>query len=331
MKGADGLWHPCTELDHPGVHSVWSQVIEFSQVELRFLQKRSWRVVISPKCKFEDDILSREARVLLRGLQVMVCAEHVRNARVPCLTDSMSCALAFERRRAWNCKRLVQIRKLTSLCLCHQIILHVRWIASESNCSDDPSRRYDSSQHAPFSSCADESLTYGEEGTMFARPPECGHSEPESSSRVLSGGAVERDHKPALHKCGALGKYRVFRWLGPVPTHDLGPRIKIFLGAFGTGPSAENFGKSKEKCKNRKMVVFGQILGPQLTKSCQSCFSLSHYPFLLFFECFTINTTRHNNIQHTMPTIHNNRQDATTHNTTQHSTIPYHFQLQLCS
>ena len=70
-------------------------MIEFPEVELRRLQKHSWRVVISPKRKFEDDILLRETHALLRGLQVMVCAKRVGNARVLCLTDSMSCALAF--------------------------------------------------------------------------------------------------------------------------------------------------------------------------------------------------------------------------------------------
>ena len=50
---------------------------------------------------------------------------------------------------------------------------------------------------------------------MSARPTECGDLEPESPSRALSAGAVERDHKLALQdvailervKCGALGKY----------------------------------------------------------------------------------------------------------------------------
>ena len=88
------------------IHSVWSQVTDFPEVELRLLLKRDWRVVISQEWKFGDDILLREARALFRGLLVMVCAEHVRNARILCLTDSMSCALAFER-----------IRKLTSLSL----------------------------------------------------------------------------------------------------------------------------------------------------------------------------------------------------------------------
>ena len=120
VKGADGLWHPRVEVDQPGVHSVWTPVSDFQEVELRLVQKRDWRVVISQKWKLGDDILLREARALFRGLQVMVCAEHVRNARVLCFTDSMSCALAFERRRARNFKLLVQMRKLTSLCHYHR-------------------------------------------------------------------------------------------------------------------------------------------------------------------------------------------------------------------
>ena len=102
MVGADGLWHPRVEVDIPGVHSVWSQVTDFLEVDPRLLQKRDWRVVIRQKWKFGNDILLHEARALFRGLQVIVCAEHVRNARVLCLTDSMSCALARERRRARN-------------------------------------------------------------------------------------------------------------------------------------------------------------------------------------------------------------------------------------
>ena len=82
VKGADGLWHPRVEVDQPGVHPVWSQVTDFPEVERRLLQTRDWRVVISQEWKFGDDILLREARALFRGLPVMLCAEHVRNARV---------------------------------------------------------------------------------------------------------------------------------------------------------------------------------------------------------------------------------------------------------
>ena len=206
VKGADGLWHPRVEEDQPAVNSVWSQVTDFLEVELRLLQKRDWHIVFGQTWKFGDDILLCEACALFRGLLVMVCAEHVRNARILCLTDSMSCALAFERRRARNFKLLVQIRKLTSLCLCHQIKFHVRWMANESNCCDDPSKRHDMSQHgshdfsnnlfdSPTPFCADESLNDGDEGAMLARPTESVLVEPENSSR---GGAHKQQHKHPL-------------------------------------------------------------------------------------------------------------------------------------
>ena len=76
VKGADGLWHPRVEADQLVVNLVWSQVANFPEVELRLLHKRDWRVVISQKWNFEDDILLREARALFRGLQVV----HMDNA-----------------------------------------------------------------------------------------------------------------------------------------------------------------------------------------------------------------------------------------------------------
>ena len=103
-------------------------------------------------------------------------------------------------------KMLVKIRKLTSLCLCLQIEFHVRWIASESRVPttfpDDmtrPSILRVIPQTTFFdslcSSCADESLTNGNEGMMSARTTEFGHFGPESPSRILSTGAAERHHK----------------------------------------------------------------------------------------------------------------------------------------
>ena len=101
---------------------------------------------------------------------------------------------------------MVQIPKLTSLCLCHQILFHARWIASESNCSDDPSKQHDLSQHgsrefsnnlfdSPTPYFADDSLNDGNEGAMLARPTKSVLVEPENSSR---GGAYSQQHKHPL-------------------------------------------------------------------------------------------------------------------------------------
>ena len=125
-------------------------------------------------------------------------------------------------------------------------------------------------------------------------------------------------------------EYRVFLWLGLFPTHDLdlwnttsGKQTPFW--AFGKGPSAENVGKSQEKCKNNalgKMTVLGPFWGPWMTTTCQrrspcfdmfpnvsSDFCISHAIFILFlancifhfvFPCvFTANI---NNTTHTYST-----------------------------
>ena len=71
--------------------------------------------------------------------------------------------------------------------------------------------------------------------------------------------------------------YRVFRWLGPFPTHDQDLWIrtsgeKVLFLAFGLGPRAKIVGKSQGKCKNKalgKMANFGPFSGPRMAISCQ--------------------------------------------------------------
>ena len=52
----------------------------------------------------------------------------------------MSVVLSFERCRSRNFKPLVQIRKLNSYALARNIHVAIRWIPSELNGSDEPSR-----------------------------------------------------------------------------------------------------------------------------------------------------------------------------------------------
>ncbi len=152
VKCLDGTWQPRELALEPAPSEEWSQVRDFPEVDLKLLQKRHWSVLISQPWQFSQDILLGEARALLRSLQVLVSVHRVRDRRILCLSGNMSCVLAFERRRARNFRLLVQIRKLTAICLCHNIRFHVRWIASESNCSDDPSRRFSNANATQASS-----------------------------------------------------------------------------------------------------------------------------------------------------------------------------------
>ena len=76
--------------------------LRFPKRELGALQTWSWRVVISQTWYIGEDIFLGEGRGFLRTLQVMVCLDSVRHARVLWLNSSMSCALFFDWRRARN-------------------------------------------------------------------------------------------------------------------------------------------------------------------------------------------------------------------------------------
>ena len=181
-------------------------------------------MVISQKGKFGDDILLRESRALFS----QVTSDGVWNTfamhEIFALPTARLVPLHFERRRARNVKLLVQARRLTSLCLCHQIRFHVRWTASESKCSDDPSRRHDLSHHPSrdfsnnifeslFSSYVDEPLGSGPESPMFARTTEIDSLERSSPSRRVSAEPAGRDQgtpcqdaqTPISEQSGMLG------------------------------------------------------------------------------------------------------------------------------
>ena len=56
------------------------------------------------------------------------------------LSDNMSVVLSFSRSRAKNYALLHQVRIFCALCLAFDIKPYVRWIASEVNAADEPSR-----------------------------------------------------------------------------------------------------------------------------------------------------------------------------------------------
>ena len=55
----------------------------------------------------------------------------------------MSVCLCFERRRSNNFKVLLCIRRLSAWALALDLKISFRWVPSEANCSDEPSRKFD--------------------------------------------------------------------------------------------------------------------------------------------------------------------------------------------
>ena len=90
-----------------------------------------------------ENILILEARSALRAIERLAACEPGRNLRQLLLVDNLGLALSMDRCRSKNFKLLAILRRVSSLRLCKNIRLAVRWIPSEANPADAPSRIYE--------------------------------------------------------------------------------------------------------------------------------------------------------------------------------------------
>ena len=129
----------------------WSVDESFPEIDATLLQKPLFTPLAHGAYSHKEDILVLESRALLRGLEVACSVYHHRNCRVLMLVDNMSVCLSFERRRSRNFRVLVCIRRLAALALALNVRVSVRWIPSEVNVSDEPSRYCDPHYKGPHS------------------------------------------------------------------------------------------------------------------------------------------------------------------------------------
>lgn len=90
--------------------------------------------------KYSGGILKPEARALVMSLKRIAASVFGHDVRQLLLSDNMSVVLAFDRSRARNYTLLKQIRLFQAYCLARNIQTTVRWVPSELNSADEPSR-----------------------------------------------------------------------------------------------------------------------------------------------------------------------------------------------
>ena len=124
--------------------SGWDLDPRFPEISKDILQSTTWSTVRQGPWKKKEHIVHLESRALVKSMEFAVHDNLAANTRQLFLVDSMSAALAFDRCRSKNYRMLRQIRKFCSVSLARNISFSVRWVPSELNPADGPSR--DSSQ-----------------------------------------------------------------------------------------------------------------------------------------------------------------------------------------
>ena len=120
--------------------SGWELNHDFLEVPGYLLHKDRWTPRLWGTWNHESGILELESRALVKSLRRIAMSIFGHDIRQLCLTDNMSVCLAFDRSRSKNYFMLKQIRLFNAYCLSRNISCTIRWIPSELNSADEPSR-----------------------------------------------------------------------------------------------------------------------------------------------------------------------------------------------
>jgi len=118
----------------------WEEDDDFPEVPVVLMDHKRWRVTRSGRWKYSEDIHLTEARALVGALHRCCRTRAGCGQRRLFLADNMGDVLAFGRCRARRYPLLRQVRLWSGLCLARNIRPAVRWIPSERNVADAPSR-----------------------------------------------------------------------------------------------------------------------------------------------------------------------------------------------
>ena len=121
---------------------VWNTARDFPEVPSHMLDLSFWKEVIAGRWKFSESIHVLEARVLLLAVKRLARSLNSRNARHLILSDNMSVTLAISKGRASDFALLSICRKIAAYSVACRFRIRVRWIPSELNIADAPSRRF---------------------------------------------------------------------------------------------------------------------------------------------------------------------------------------------
>lgn len=148
----------------------WGLNKDFQEVPSQLLRRDMWTPRLWGRWKHESGILELEARALVMSLRRIALSIFGHDTRQLLLTDNMSVCLSFDRSRAKNYPLLKQIRIFNAYCLARNISCTIRWVPSELNSADEPSR-LDSSEVSKTLVHAIPTVVQSPKGSLFETTP----------------------------------------------------------------------------------------------------------------------------------------------------------------
>ncbi|CAK0798609.1 unnamed protein product [Prorocentrum cordatum] len=134
------------EHDEVAPQTQWGLDRTFKEMAAEIFSGSRWTEIVARGwLNTSEDILVYESRALLRAVEILRSLSPREGEHAVVMSDNLPAVLCFERRRAKNFTVLACIRRAVALCLSLNKRLHVRWVPSELNPSDEGSRLCDPS------------------------------------------------------------------------------------------------------------------------------------------------------------------------------------------
>ena len=139
-------WGPLTETSAKRLNEAgWGVDPGFEEVPSGALKRNLWSPVFWGAWKYKENIGVLEARTVLKSLKRICLTRYGHDIRHLHICDNLGVVLSIERFRSKNYKLLKIIRCIAAYCFCRNISFSIRWVPSELNIADEPSRIHDPS------------------------------------------------------------------------------------------------------------------------------------------------------------------------------------------
>lgn len=185
--------------DDSGVHYRFISDGVFTEIPVDILNPDDWSIAWSRPWRFEANILNTEARALVWSAEHLLHCSRAFGRRLVCLTDNLPSALGVTKGRAKSTHLLRPLRKLCALSLATKSKVHVRWLPSERNVADVPSRATDIWEAQGLRGWWNSPVRHVEDGSKGCEPSV---AEAGRSSCLATPAAASEDKAQRIHSRG---------------------------------------------------------------------------------------------------------------------------------
>ena len=200
-EGWDALWDVETVVGHKPDHASDEYVenIDFPEIPTSFMEPSKWKTVKMGKWEHTaEHITLKEARSLLLAVRRLSRNSQERGKKHLVLLDNMALCFAVAKGRAHSFDLLRVIQKISAISLACNLTVRTRWVRSEVNVADGPSRGFIHPGVAPSAREPAEPGSHDFKNSPEASADSCGSAS--RGIKIVGATGEERDQEEEASK-----------------------------------------------------------------------------------------------------------------------------------